>query len=400
MAKAKDKVALKKGESRFVLVGTANIGDYTFTIDAESANSPWQYSSARLGVDCGDDGLIFAEMMGGFSTKPTAENVVYVHGKKLDDNGKEVDDYQSRFTIDWDDRLNENFTDEVGNQCFITIGVEKDANDKTFYKKFLSEYDAVSYLKEHLTGGETIRVQGKLEYSEYEGRTQVKKKITSVALSSATPDKFGATFSQSILVDKDSVGKLDKDKNTYPITAFVVEYVGKPKVNGKKVEIKENAVFPRVFEVVHADDEKTPKLLKMMFGAKKDEAWEVIAEGRITKGANTVQMTFDDLPDDVKELVEYGALTEEDALATCIGKGGKTETFIIEKPRIKRVEKDGEAKITVEINKDKYTTDDYVFFAQLLSKAGVETEKEEPEEDEEIDMDALLGELEDDDLPF
>jgi hypothetical protein len=35
-----------------------------------------------------------------------------------------------------------------------------------------------------------------------------------------------------------------------------------------------------------------------------------------------------------------------------------------------------------------------------LSKAGVETEEEEPEEDEEIDMDALLGELEDDDLPF
>lgn len=392
MAKAKEKVDLKKGEARFVLVGEAKVSDYTFDIDKASSNSPYTFSVAKLGVECGNDGLIFAEMMGGYSTAKNAQNVVYVHGKKLDDNGKEVDDFQTRFTIDWDDRLNPSFIEEVGSQCFLTIGIEKDAAGKTFYKKFLSQYDAIQYLSEHLTDGTPIRVQGKLVYSEYEGRIQVKKEITSVALSSATPDKYGATFSQSIIVDKDSVGKLDKDKNTYPVIGYVVEYVGKPKVNGKQIEIKKNVLFPKTFEVAHTDDEKTPKLLKMMFGAKRDEAWEVIAEGRISKGNNTVQMTFDDLPDDVKELVEYGALTEEDALATCIGKGGKVETFIIEKPRIKRIEKDGEVKISVEINKDKYTVDDYVFLSQLMADAGVDVEEEE--EDEEIDMDALLDDLE------
>ena len=398
MAKEQTKTELKKGEARFTLVGEVKVGDYTFDVDKASSNSPYTFSVAKLGVNCGDDGLIFAEMMGGYSTAKNAENLVYVHGKKLDDNGKEVDDFQSRFTIDWDDRLNPSFIDEVGSNCFITIGVEKDASGKTFYKKFLTQYDAIQYLSEHLKDGTPIRVQGKLVYSEYEGRVQVKKEITSVALSSATPDKYSATFSQSIIVDKDSVGKLDKDKNTYPISAFVIEYVGKPKVNGKPVEIKKNVLFPRTFEIAHLDDEKTAKLLKVMFGAKKNEAWEVIAEGRIIKGSNTVQMTYDDLPDDVKELVDLGALSEEEAISTCIGKGGKIETFLIEKPRIKRVEKDGEAKITVEINKGKYTVEDYVFLSQLMAQAGVDVEPEP--EDEEIDMEDLLNDLDDDDVPF
>lgn len=394
MAKQQEKTALKKGEARFTLVGEASVGDYTFNVDATSQNSPYTYSSVKLAVSCGDDGLIFAEMMGGFSTAKNAENVVYAHGKKLNDNGKEVDDYQAQFKIDWDDRLNPSFIEEVGEQCFITIGVEKDASGKTFYKKFLSAYDAIPYLKEHLEDKMVVRVQGKLSYSEYDGRTQVKKEIVSVALSSATPEKYGATFSQSIIIDKDSVGKLDKEKNTYPISAFVVDYIGKYKVDGKTIQIKKSLLFPRTFEVPHTDDEKTPKLIKMMFGAKKDDAWEVIVEGKISKGNNTVQMTFEDLPDDVKELVEYGALTEDEAIATCIGKGGKIETFIIEKPRIRRTEKDGEVKISVEINKEKYKVTDYVFLSQLLSDAGVEIEPE-VEDEEDIDLDDLLDGLDD-----
>ena len=111
-----------------------------------------------------------------------------------------------------------------------------------------------------------------------------------------------------------------------------------------------------------------------------------------------VEPTYDDLPDDVKELVDLGALSEEEAISTCIGKGGKIETFLIEKPRIKRVEKDGEAKITVEINKGKYTVEDYVFLSQLMAQAGVDVEPEP--EDEEIDMEDLLNDLDDDDVPF
>jgi hypothetical protein len=252
-----------------------------------------------------------------------------------------------------------------------------------------------------------VRVQGKISYSVYDGYTQAKKEITSVVLSSATEDKFAGTFTQAILVDKDSLSKLDKEKNTYLVSANVVEYIGSPKIDGKKVAIKASATLPRNFEVVHQDDIKTPKLLKLLFGAKKEEVWEVVVEGYITKGAATVQATFDDLPEDIQELVELGAMTEEEALTKCVGKGSKTETYIIKAPRIKRTEKDGESTSTIDSNKGKYTTNDYVSYDSLLNNAGVATKVEDDEEDEEeededeLDIDALLDDMGDDDnVPF
>lgn len=397
MAKKVEVTQLKKGASQFTLVGKAVINDFTFTIDKESA-SKYIYSSLKLGVDCGENGTIFAEMMGGFSNVKGAKNVIYVHGKKQNEAGRMVDDYDNRWEMDWDDRLDEDMHEEVGDSCFVTVGIEKKADGKTFYKKFLNAYDAVEYIKEHLDPDMVIRVQGKLSYSVYDGYTQVKKEITSIALSNATEDKFGATFSQAILVDKDSLNKLDKEKNTYEVNANVVDYIGKVTIDGKKIEIKKSASLPRKFEVMHIDDEKTPKLLKKIFGAKKDEVWEVVVDGFITKGVSTVQATFDDLPDDIKELVEYGAMTEEEALDKCIGRGSKVETFVIKAPRIKRTEKDGEATVALEINKGKYTVNDYVYYDALLANAGVKVETvaddDDEEDEDEIDIDALLDEME------
>ena len=58
---------------------------------------------------------------------------------------------------------------------------------------------------------------------------------------------FKATFAQTILLDKDSIGKTDKDKNTVELNAYVVDYVGKPKIDGKKVEVKKNVTYPKAF---------------------------------------------------------------------------------------------------------------------------------------------------------
>ena len=391
MAK-KERAELKKGQAIFTVVGNAKINDYTFKMDSESQNSDWVYNQIKLGVDTLKDGVVFSEAMGGYGSN--RNNVVYVHGKKTNDAGKEVDDYSAQWTIDWDDRLNEEMYEEVGENCFFTVGLEKDAKGKTYYKKFLTQYDMIEYIKEHLEDGMTVRVQGKINYSEYDGTTQYKKELTSVVLSQATEDKFGATFTQTILVDKDSVGKLDKDSNSYLVDAYVVDYVGKPKIDGNQVEIKKNCVFPKQFELEHKDDEKTPKLIKKLFSPKKDGVTEITVEGRISKGANTVTATVDDLPEDIQELIDLGVLTEQEAIEKCVGKGSTKERFIIERPRIKKVEKDGVTTPIIEMDEAKYTTEDYVTYEQLLSNAGVAKEEEIPEsdDDEEFDLDALLDE--------
>ena len=126
MAKTKEITPIKKGVSQFNLIGKAKVSDFTFKIDVASGKegSDWIYNQMNLGVDCGENGTIYADLMSGYGSE--RDNVVYVHGKKEDDNGREVDDFDNKFSIDWEDRLDEDNFDSIGEMCFITVGIEKD----------------------------------------------------------------------------------------------------------------------------------------------------------------------------------------------------------------------------------------------------------------------------------
>lgn len=419
MAKAIEREQLRKREANFQLIGRAKLNDFTYKIDEEAKYSDWIYNVLNLGVECGDNGTIYAEMMGGYGAE--RDNVVYAHGKKENDSGKMVDDFQNRFTIDWEDRLNEDLFEDIGDRCFITVGIEKDSNDKYFIKKFLSEYDAIEYIKEHLESDTVLNVKGQFEYSEYNENIQTKKKIQSVFLSKVeNPEEFRATFTQLILVDKDSVGDIDKDKMIVPIDAYVIDYVGKPRVDGAKLDVKKSISFPKMFELGFDAEhpEKTAKLIKKLFKPEKDEIWSIAVEGIITKGGATLSASIDDLPDDIKDLIDWNILTEKEALEKCVGGGGSVESYVICNPKINRL---GEDKIpSIAIDKDAYTVDDLLFFAVAIEEAldeasgefdkpkaqqkeevkkeKVEEKKEEEEEEEDesddaLDLEDLLADL-------
>lgn len=162
MAKDKELTKLKKGTAQFTLIGKANVSDFTFKIDVESSkqDSDWVYNQMNLGVNCGENGVIYADLMSGYGTE--RQNVLNVHGKKTKDNGSEVDNFDSRFVVDWEDRFDEDVIDTIGDMCFLTVGLEKE-NDKTVYKKFLSGYDAIKYIEEKLTNDTVVNVKGNLK---------------------------------------------------------------------------------------------------------------------------------------------------------------------------------------------------------------------------------------------
>ena len=143
-----NKITKKNWVARFHILGRAKVGGYTFKIDETSQRSSWVYSSMNLGIDCGEKyGNCYTSLMGGYS--PERENKLYVHGK--DENGR--DDFQKRIEVDWDDRFNESLLEQIGDQCFIRVGIEKTTKGNVFTKKFLSAYDAIEYINEHLVDG-------------------------------------------------------------------------------------------------------------------------------------------------------------------------------------------------------------------------------------------------------
>lgn len=392
MAKSTEKKALKKGKATFNLIGRAKVTDKTFNLD-NSYDSGWTDNQMYLGVDCGNGNIVYAEMRSGFF--PDKDNVIRAYDKnEKDESGK-----SKSVEIAWEDRFDESLLDSIADSSFLTVGVEKDVKGKTVYKKFLTAYDAVEYLNEHLEDGVVVNVKGNIGYSEYEGNVSVKKDITSIVLSKVEEEEdFKATFSQTILVDTKSVGKKDEEKGTMTLDAYVVDYVGSPKIDGEKVEIKKNVVFPRTFEVeINENPEITAKMLQRFFKPKKKNTLnEITVTGNLVEGAAIVNITEDDIPDDIKELIAMGLYSEEEAEKKCaVGNNNREKRMIIVKPDITYVGQGDERKPTVAFEENKYEDSDLYFYEQALNDAGVDTETDNEEaSDDASEDDDLLKMLE------
>ena len=387
MAKTTERKALKKGKAAFTLIGKAKVTDKTFNLD-NTYNSGWTDNQMYLGVDCGNGNMVYGEMRGGFF--PDDDNFLTPFCKdEKDDEGK-----SKRANIAWEDRLDESLFDEIADTAFITVGVEKDVKGKTVYKKFLSAYDAVEYLNEHLEDGMIVNVKGNIGYSEYEDNVSVKKEITSIVLSKVEDEAdFKATFTQTILLDSNSIGKKDEEKNTITLNAYVIDYVGKPKIDGKKVEIRKNITYPKQFEVAINDNpEVTAKMLQRYFKVKKKNTLNALTVvGNLIEGAAIVNITEDDIPDDIKELIEMGLYSEEEAKTKCaVGGNNRERRMVIVKPDITYVGQDDNRKPTVAIEESKYEDTDLYFYAQALNDAGVGTDEEDTSS--EVDSDDVSEE--------
>mgnify|MGYP002761702835 FL=1 len=389
MAKTKERKALKKGKAAFNLIGRVKVTDKTFNLD-NSYDSGWTDNSMYVGVDCGNGNTVYAEMRSGFF--PDKDNVIRAYSKdEKDDAGK-----SKSVEIAWEDRLDESLYDSISDSSFLTVGVEKDVKDKTVYKKFLTAYDAVEYLNEHLEDGMIVNVKGTIGYNEYEGNVSTKKEITSIVLSKIDDEAdFKATFSQTILVDSKSIGKKNDDKGTMELAAYVVDYVGKPKIDGEKIEVKKNVTYPKTFEVaINENPEITAKMLQRFFKPKKGKITEITVTGNLVEGGSTVNITEDDIPDDIKELIEMGLYSEEEAeKKIAAGNGNRERRMIIVKPDITYVGTGDDRKPTVAFEDGKYDGDDLYFYEQALLDAGAE-----PSSDNDTDSESEETSSEDDDL--
>ena len=348
---------LKKGKSNFYLMGNAVVNDYTFQIDEKGkSNSNYLYNRMSLNVDCGEkNGSINCEMFGGYdSLKPRD---LFVHGKN--DDGS--DNFQDTFYIDWNNRNDPSTIKDLGDNCFIEVALEKDVNDKLIHKKFLSEYDAVEYISEHLKNGQKVYVTGQLRYSLYNDKVQVNKsirKIVAIQENENNKDNRRADFRQTVLLTKDSANasNINRDKGILYIDGYVVDYVS----GYKDTDYKGNVPIPVTYEFLldMSDMKKTKKQIDVLFKVKK-KVTEITFEGSLVEGGKVSEIKYDDLDEDIKELVDIGVLTEEEACAKYTD-GSKEKRMIITKPATKKIEVDGVSRVAVDKTEEKYSEDDLV----------------------------------------
>jgi hypothetical protein len=339
--------------SSFNLIGKPIVTDYTFKIDQHSEKSDWIYSSMNLGIDCGEEhGTVYAEMMGGYPDGRAS--VIYAHGK--DDDGK--DDFSNKIEVAWEDRFDDEIIESIGDMCFITVGLEKTDKGNNYYEKFLSQYDAIAYIKEHITSDSVVNVRGNLKYSTYNDNVQVRKEVTSIVLSKVDdPSKYAARFTQTVLLDQDSASlkNIDKDKGVMYVDARVLDYV--KEYNG--VEVRGQFPFRYTFEFAmdFSNQAQCKKIVDKLFKVKKGIT-QTTFEGEFIEGGAVIQATIDDVPDEIKELIDLGVYSEEEALAKCSANGSRERRMVLKKPLIKLV---GEDKTpVVQVITEKYSEEDLI----------------------------------------
>lgn len=363
MSTEKEQVKLQKGKAFFTLVGKAKVSDYTYKLHELSTKTGYKYSRLNLGVETRAGNVVYCEAMGGFST--VKDNTIFVSSKE---------DIKNTYEIDWEDRFDDTVLASINESKFIKIGLEeyeKDGKKKTFTKRFLSWYDAIDYVNEHLTNDMVVNVSGVLKYSFYQDKIQMKKEIQSIYLSRAEEKDFKATFVQSILLDKSSVSKLDKDTNEYAITARVIDYVKE----WNKKEVKTNIPYLVNYIMKNDNPDVTKKFLEKFFKVKKGIN-ELAVEGNIIEGTQVGEITEDDIPDDMKELIDLGLYTKEEILGKIVVKGDRVSKLVITKPYIQQKEKeDGTKSLQYFFIENRYSEDDLILdFMIENEEAPVDTE--------------------------
>lgn len=361
----KEKQVLQKGKSYVTIVGKASIGDNSFSGEKVSSASGYVYKRVNIGVETSQGNKIYGEMMGGYAPS----NPLPIKART-----KPVDGQQENVDIDWADRLNDSIVDTVNDYNLIKVGLirenepaegqeptEEQANSKLIVKKFLSPFDAHDYIQENLKDGMMIMIKGKYAFSTYKDETQRKIEIESIFLSKS--EEGFANFVQTVILDEDSLTK-EALKNAQEtgeivINARAVDYVSK--LNGKKVG--KNMLFdlPIVVKIDKDEPEKTQTIVQKLFKVKKGKIRELGVEGQIIEGYEQEEVNEKDieLSKDVKELIEMGLYSMEEAKKKMTVRGNRVSKLVFSRPFINR-DKDDANKISVDMNDDKYTPEDLI----------------------------------------
>lgn len=382
MANEHNKIKKQNWIARFNLIGTAKVNDYTFKIDEQSQRSSWIYNSMNLGVDCGKDyGVCYANLMGGFS--PERENFVYANSK---------DDFATSIRVPWEDREDESVLEELHDMNFIKIGLEKTTEGKTFTERFLSPYDAIKYINKHLEDGMAVSVSGNIKYAMYNDTVQMNKEITSIYLYDGDVDKFHATFTQTVLVDKDSavLKNVDKATGIMPVDVIVLDYLKELNGNEIKGQFPYHTQFDYMFDMTKP--ELVKKIYDKLFKVKKGYT-QITFEGDFVSGGSAVKATMDDVPDDIKELIGT-VYTEEEALEYCSDSGSREFHTFLRKPTVRMVGDEDSKHPVLQVFPEQYDTDE-------LDMSWAYVKADDDEEEAPFDADSSDDEsVDDDDLDW
>ncbi len=351
----------------FRFEGTVNVTDKTFVINKTNEKGTWVQNRMSLAIDCGEDGYHFVNLNGGYN--PQGKSIIYL--TTVDEDGKFLG-REHALEIDFDERHNiskEDF-DRINKNNLVRVRLEEEE------KTFITPYDAVEYIKDHLTDGMTVVVSGNVEETPSANGDDwfTNHVVTRISVKNKELLKPSAVVDYTFLVDDHVVGQPNLEEKNIPLFFKGLTYVRK--VGDKKYN--QTCTFPKkvLYEANDFDTDIGKK--KFAFGvenyftpSKKGFVDEWSMRCRYKSGARMSTLKIEDLPKDIQNAIAMGFMTEEQILANAMAISGNRTTdlvFVRVNTAMKEIT-DEEGNVTPSIQPikalEKYKTSELVAFEDL-----------------------------------
>lgn len=360
--------------STFNFEGHAIVTEKTFTINKSNEAGTWVYNSINMGIDCGDNGINYVNLMGGYN--PKGNN--YLQLLVTDENGKLLPREQG-LKIDFEDRLDIDSKSleeqNVSKSNYFYMYIEKDVEGKNIQKTFLHAYDVVMYLKEHITDKTPVSVKGHIEYRvSTTGEVSLSHVIDTVTVRAEDKLFPKASLQLMCLVDANTIGKKDDKENIVPLYVKTIAYIGK--MNGKKYNQTCALPLKLVYDM-NLTDITTEKGkndfeygFKTFFSpSKKGFIDELLFNCHYSGGVKKTEVKLEDLPKEVREGIEHGFISMDQVSGVAInGPVPKNIIFDAIVTEIKPAAEGDASGINVKpvIERQKYKEEDLISFEDLV----------------------------------
>ena len=365
---------LKQGSRKFYCVGQLSIRDESFSLDNDSQNNPnYVFSKVNFQVNSNTSTDWFG-LIGGYMKDGSSK--IYCHGLK-ERNGRMVGDWNNRIVLDWSKRFDVDELSLIDPNDFITIKVAKDDNGKLIEKRFLAEYDAIKYLNEVLKNEMVIKIQGDLEpklaTTKENGANyaRLEPKIKRIELvEGEQADKKNWTYNcvLPLLITKESVEQSAKpnEDGFIECDAFVAGYLGK--FNG--IEYKETVAYPIKVKINANKIPLYDKVIKAYLRPQKNYVIELYTQCLFVTQGETVQLSYDELSEDMKLQIECGLMKKEEVLKKATAGGTLVHYLEFVRPH---TTKNDSGSLVCKINKEAYIDDNITNVLSLVKSTNENT---------------------------
>lgn len=281
----------------------------------QTYDSGWITRKLKFSMVCGDNSHFF-ECSGG-KWKDDAKNVVYAFSKATEtEKGKNIQ-------IAWADRMKSDVVDGVAQFKKYIIDTElfnvrkeiKDSGDKDAlaesmkkHHEFLAQWDFVEMLNKLASSDKAkdmvFEISGNIEYSYNAEKDKFYMNYVPTRVYRVADDaKQICEATMDVFYTADSVDETMVDETGNIIVNAFTQYYER--------NIKQNAFAP-VSLILKKDNPKAEGFKKMFAKAQDEQVRKTSLTIECINGAQKTEITFEQLSDEQKELIEWGLATFED----------------------------------------------------------------------------------------